>query len=65
MFKEELDTITSIDIVDEYDAFTLDEFEFENDVGQQELVGLRGPSSESETRLDDSIQKDIPNNVLD
>jgi hypothetical protein len=65
LLKEELDTITSIDIVDEYEAFTLDELEFENDVGQQELVGLRCPSSGSETRSDDSKQKDIPNNVLD
>jgi hypothetical protein len=64
LFKEELDTITPIDIVDEYDAFTLDEFQFENDVGQQELVGLRCPSSKSKTGPDDSIQKDIPNNVL-
>jgi len=47
LFKEELDTITSINIVDKYDAFALDEFEFENDVGQQELVGLRCPSSDS------------------
>jgi hypothetical protein len=47
LFKEELDTITPIDIVDEYDAFTLDELEFENDVSQQELVGLRCPLSES------------------
>jgi len=44
LFEEELDTITSIDIVDEYDTFTLDEFEFEDNVGQQELVGLRCPS---------------------
>jgi hypothetical protein len=47
LFKEELDTITSIDIVDEYNAFALDELEFENDVGQQKFVGLRCPSSES------------------
>jgi len=46
LFKKELDTITPIDIVDEYDAFTLDELKFENDVGEQELVGLRRPSSE-------------------
>lgn len=30
--------MTPIDIVDEYDAFPLNELEFGNNVGQQELV---------------------------
>jgi len=32
LFKEELDTITPINIVDEDDAFSLDELEFEDDI---------------------------------
>ena len=38
LFQEQLQSITTIDVVDEDDAFTLDELKFENDVGQQELV---------------------------
>jgi hypothetical protein len=43
LLKEELDAITPIHIVYEYDALSLNQLEFENDVGQQELVGLRCP----------------------
>ena len=38
--QEELQTVTSIHVVDEHNAFTLDEPQLENDVCQQELVDL-------------------------
>jgi hypothetical protein len=43
LFEEEFDTVTPINIVDKDDAFSLNELEFEDNVSQQELVGLRRP----------------------
>jgi len=47
LFKEEFDTITPINVIDEDKAFSLYELEFEDDIGQQEFVGLRRPPNKS------------------
>lgn len=40
LLKEELEPIRSIDVVDEEDAFALDETKLEENIGEEELVGL-------------------------
>jgi hypothetical protein len=40
LFQKELDAITTLDVIDEYDGFASDEFELEEDVDEEELVAL-------------------------
>ena len=48
LLKEQLEAITPVDVVDEQDALALDELEFQDDVGQQELVDLRTPERQTD-----------------
>ena len=40
LLEEELEAVTSVDIVDEENAFALDELELEDDICEEELVDL-------------------------
>ena len=40
--KEEFQSISTINVVDEYNRFSTDKFEFEEDVDEEEFIFFRG-----------------------
>lgn len=66
-FKEELDTVTAVGVVDEDQALALYEFELEDDVEKEELVLLVATAMrEKEVSPDEWFREegDAPNAVL-